>query len=151
MFGKCLWYIVPQNCLVFDLFQKVYYVFSEFCFSPHITIKTNVDDKYIQEYMKKKIPIPNSISLKYPLVVQCSSVDNFYCLFLDVEGIDIQNAHLSLAYRFNKPFTQSEINLAQNILREHSVLSNLSFKPLLGFENCNIDSIGGWKGHILDN
>ena len=149
MFGKCLWLKIKNKDII-DMHKSICDKFSHISFSPHVTICTKINDKYVEKYIeifkthKPKIIIDFSKSI----ICDCCIFDNveFYSIYIYVKVIDCPmpkgcNPHLSLAYRINNNFSKKNIQDIIGLLKNNYIECD----AVLAVETCELtNSI--WKG-----
>lgn len=149
-FGFCCWWKInashPMHAVI-RLFAKTY---GTPTFSPHITIRSNLDFiptelKYPARYDTIEY-VPSSIHASSIFIPSWKKY--FYALELPVKGTqDLpRDAHVSLAYRFDRPFNSSEIKQAMQWV--------LGMTPLYyhdlecGVFDCHSSDLETWKNVI---
>jgi len=157
-FGKCLWFLIPKNSQVYTLCKELQSV-SDFQYSPHITVAYNISNNEPIDKWKKIIQNGISLKLSHPLSFYENNNRGFHVLQLNIDCTDysdnkvIENytgfpAHLSFAYRFNKPFTMGEKIKVYKILHKNH-FSDLSITPILATQDSDCNHIEQWIGHIV--
>ena len=145
MFGKCLWLSIAFKNQIYAIHQKIMNKHSDIKFNPHVTVKTNTNNKFINNwYTNNKNSI---IILNKPLIITQTRNNNFYSLQTDVVVKNAvfeknQKPHISFAYRLNKPFTKKEIEDVQNEVNNITVTK---CNPFVSCEICNFDN-DYWMG-----
>ena len=121
-FGICIWFL-PEN-------NHEWYNYTD-NFLPHISIKTKLNLKEgVRTFNSINIDTLN-IKIDGELVYDIQ--ENFHSLYFPVKIMDNQipnwwpnNAHVSVRYRYDKPFTKSEIEeVKKMVLVKRAKLNNL--------------------------
>lgn len=109
-FKYCIWFIPEDGHSWFD---------NTLQFTPHMTIKKNINKKDILEF-KDLIYMINNYKIKIKLVGKLykTCINNFYSLQYNVIPCELdidklkwwpKNAHISFRYKYNIPYTEDEI------------------------------------------
>lgn len=136
-FGYCIW-LVP--CVT----KKLINITNGF--TPHITIRSQLTkNQAIEEFNKLSITKP--IKIKLDKDYKLSEEDNFFALYYNVKPINYipiwwpEDAHISFRYKYDKPFTQKEID---NTLNKY--IKYLTFDTI-EIRNCN-GHFKNWEKNI---
>jgi hypothetical protein len=126
-FGYCLWLVPGIRNKVINFTDG---------FKPHITIKKNLT-KFQSFKEFKEIYLEEPIKFKLEDKYILSEEDNFYALYYKVSPLVYkplwwpEDAHISFRYKYDKPFTQKEID---NTLNKY--IKYLTFDTI-EIRNCN--------------
>ncbi len=119
-FGFCLWWKLSNHSLI-RIGKHFSEHFQTATFEPHISIRTKMS------FIPSELPYPTQRQLYCRQKVRATGEfisswnKHFYALELPVEKNDWYlppNAHISLAYRFDRPFTNKDIAYAQEYLNK---------------------------------
>ena len=117
-FGICLWWTISKAHPLAKVQRQVTRTFGTPAFDAHISVRTRLP-VVPQEYPFPKSPI--SVERRvYRTQERILSWDaDFYALEVPVTPVWPlpRSAHVSLAYRFDRPFTDKEVALAEGMLR----------------------------------
>jgi hypothetical protein len=113
MFGYCIWSKLHPNHYYNDLIKIVTNEFNLKQHPAHFTLKYNLS--LLKGFMEIK-NYYNSEYLFFPVnKIYQKSKDDFHALQLDFISNDInETLHISLAYRLDRPFTEEEVNFAND-------------------------------------
>ena len=121
-FKYCVWLVPGKNHVLNSYTQG---------FPPHITIFSKLESL---EEAEEKIKTISDYNLEVSLngAIRQSKLNNFYALEYSVVPISKEpewwpeNAHVSLAYRYSKPFTEEEVqNLERKVIEKKVITTNL--------------------------
>jgi len=133
MFGICHWWAIspehPWSKIIYKI-QKC--VSDNVCsFKPHITICTNSTIDFPLDSIPEKFFCITKVSQ----TVTESTEGTLWCLEIPIQNYkrpDGEPAHISLAYKWNKPFTPEDVQTASRMC-----------KPMFGFK-CSLFEHQTW-------
>jgi hypothetical protein len=107
-FKYCIWLIFDKNIELQKLTNS---------FRPHISIKTDLEENEANIIFKKIKNDNKKFNIKLEKNIINSKENNFYALYFNVKLLyDIKptwwpnDAHVSIKYNYNQPFSNEEIN-----------------------------------------
>ncbi len=132
MFGFCVWYTLNRDHKIASLVKSLSYVFKTDLFQPHITVSCSLKRRDAEaEFLKvlgRVKPWFQLVGVPY-----MTKTENFYAIQHDciMNGVEnFGNFHISLAYRVDKPFTDSEIQQAHDFLPIQTIFTSDSYVSL---------------------
>jgi len=138
-FGYCIWALPEYNTECYNYTDGFY---------PHISIKKylSLDEAYL--YFQNMYFEPTDIYISDLLVPFNTSV-NFCGLYYDVYTNNIpswwpENAHMSLNYRYDNPYTKNEIEFFSTKIQNKKITINKFM-----IVRCD-GHFKNWKNQILD-
>lgn len=114
MFKHCVWYVLKKKHPINKYILEYAKVFGTPIFPAHITIQHSLNILEAKELYEKykDAKIPEFTPCGIPAMNTTYLDDKFFFSIeqpLQINGVRVQNIHLSLAYKFNLPFTAMEI------------------------------------------
>jgi len=146
-FGICFWWRIRSSHPLFTIQQQLSKTYRTPTFPPHITIRSGMN---FAPQELSFLPMHESIEL-LPSKMHASTTflrsweQEFYALELPVCGSSYlpRDAHVSLAYRFDRPFTPEEILHAQQLVEHITPLKYDHVESVV--YDCQTMDVTKWK------
>ena len=147
-FGYCVWWKLHATHPLVHISRQLQQTTPLPFFEPHVSVRTRL------WFVPQEIPHPSSTPLTIERtglrlsseVLRSWNNTTFYSLEVPVVPIWPlpRNAHLSLAYRLDRPFTSSELDMAKTLLRPLQDLVIMPHHLSAHVYDCRSSDIGAW-------
>lgn len=145
MFKHCVWYSIKPHHPIHQCIRQNASIFGTCIFPGHITIKHSLekDEAMIlyDQYKNANVPVFSPYGKLY---MSTTYINNrfFFAIeqALSVNGVKINNIHVSLAYRFDEPFTAMDIALINDVFLQDIRPEDLK----ICIANCSSENIDDW-------
>jgi len=115
MFKYSVWYVLDSMDIIHQQIKQYSKVFDTPSFIGHVTVNHSVEFEEAVAYCKAWPDHPRSFTPRGKMVA--TAVNNFYAIEQPLSG----GYHISLAYRYDRPFNPMELAIISTIPRIETV------------------------------